>query len=469
MKVETLLNCAMAAFKQKFLEVCPEGPLPDLSPDSFAHLVQIFREAFSACGTTALKAYLESCDEKDDVLASPLGMVRFKMVSPKEFLTPFGWVSVARRLYQTDAGDVSLVPLDEKWDMRGETLTPVVREAIHFISGHNTPQVAEVLLSKCALFTPSRTAILHANEGFGTVWKQHGAAILAKVREKESVPSQTHAVVVSLDGVNVLMNEKGKKRGRKRHRPSENPSEETTTSYQNAMVGSVSLYRLPEKEEEGPQRLTSRYVARMPQEEFPDFKAALEAEVATTFSKLPACCRKIVIVDGSRGLWNHVKTNPLYKRCLFLVDFWHATEYLAKAAEAAYGTSSYDGQGWFRKWKDALLTKPGAAKRALRAMSYLLKSRNLRGKSRMDLLAAQRFFHNNMRRMNYAWFHTRNLPVGSGVVEAACKSIVKARMCLSGMRWSKEGGETILAIRTVIKSNRWDECWSEYQAIRLAA
>lgn len=471
MKVETLLNCAMSAFKQKFLEVCPEGPLPDLNPDSFARLVHIFKESFSACGTTALKAYLESCDEKVDVLASSFGKVRFKMDSPKEFLTPFGWVSVARRLYQTDAGDISFVPLDEKWDMRGESLTPVVREAIHFISGHNTPQVAEVLLSKCALFTPSRTAILHANERFGTVWKQHGEAIVAKVREKETVSRKTHAVVVSLDGVNVLMNEKGKRRGRKRRRPSENPSEETATSYQNAMVGSVSAYRRPEKEkdEEGPQRIFSRYVARMPQEEFPDFKAALEAEVTAAFSKLPARCRKMVIVDGSRALWNHVNANPLYNRCMKVVDFWHATEYLAKAAEAAYGEETYDGQGWFRKWKEALLKEKGGAKRAIRAMEYLLKSRDLRGKRRTDLLSARRFFQNNLKRMNYAYFHSRNLPVGSGVVEAACKSVVKARMCLSGMRWTKAGGETILSIRTVIKSNRWDDCWREYQAVRLAA
>ncbi len=469
MKVETLLNHAMTAFKQKFLDICPEGPLPDLTPDSFAHLVQIFKESFSACGTTALKAYLESCDEKDDVLASSFGKVRFKMKSGKEFLTPFGWVAVERRFYQTDAGDVGYVPLDEKWDMRGETLTPIVREAIHFISGHNTPKVAEVLLSKCALFNPSRTAMLHANEGFGAVWKQHGEAILAKVREKETVPAHTHAVVVSLDGVNVLMHEKGKKRGRKRRRPSEKPSEETPTSYQNAMVGSVSVYRPPEKEEKGPQRLASRYVSRMPEEEFPEFKAALEAEVAVTFSKLPARCRKIVLVDGSRALWSYVKACPLYKRCLFLVDYWHAAEYLAKAAEAAYGEKAYDGQGWFRKWKEALLTEKGGAKRALRAMAYLLKSRNLRGKSRKDLLASMRFFRNNLKRMNYAGFHDRNLPVGSGVVEAACKSIVKARMCQSGMRWTKEGGETILSIRTLIKSNRWDECWSEYQAIRLAA
>jgi hypothetical protein len=469
MNVETLLNRAMTAFKQKFTEICPEGPLPDLTADSFAHLTRIFKESFSACGTSALKAYLESCDEKADVLFSPMGRVRFKMNSDKEFLTPFGWVSVRRRLYQTDAGDVGFVPLDEKWDMRDETLTPPVREAVHFASGHNTPQVVEVLLSKCSLFNPSRTAILHANEGFGAVWKQHGEAIVAKVREKERVPAKTHAVAVSLDGVNVLMREKGKKRGRKRHRPMENPSEETPTSYQNAMVGSVSVYRRPEKEEKGPQRFWSHYVARMPQEEFPEFKTALEAEVAATFSKLPDRCRKIVIVDGSRALWNYVKACPLYKRCMALVDYWHATEYLAKAAEAAFGAATYDGQGWFRKWKEALLTEHGAAKRALRAMGYLLKSRNLKGKRRTDLHSAMRFFRNNLKRMNYAWYHHRNLPVGSGVVEAACKSIVKARMCQSGMRWTHEGGETILSLRTIVKSNRWDECWREYQSLRLAA
>jgi len=469
MNVATLLNHATTVFRQKFQEICPEGPLPELTPDSFSHLVEIFKETFSACGTAALKAYLESCDVKGGVLDSPFGKVRFKMSSDKEFLTPFGWVSVKRRLYQTDGGDVSFVPLDEKWDMRDETLTPVVREAVHFASGHNTPKVVEELLSKCALFNPSRTAMLHANEGFGVVWRRHGEAILAKVREKETVPAPTHAVVVSLDGVNVLLNEKGKKRGRKRQRPVENPSEETPTSYQNAMVGSVSLYRRPEKSEKGPQRLSSHYVARMPQEEFPVFKVALETEVAATFSKLPARSRKIVIVDGSRALWNYIKGCPLYKRCLALVDYWHATEYLAKAAEAAFGGEKYDGQGWFRKWKEGLLTKPGAAKRALRSMGYLLKSRNLKGKRRADLLVATRFFRNNQRRMNYAWFHSRNLPVGSGVVEAACKSIVKARMCQSGMRWTKEGGQTILSLRTIIKSNRWDACWSEYQAIRLAA
>ncbi|MEO6095335.1 MAG: hypothetical protein ABIW76_06550 [Fibrobacteria bacterium] len=161
--------------------------------------------------------------------------------------------------------------------------------------------------------------------------------------------------------------------------------------------------------------------------------------------------------------------SPVYKGFLPVFDFYHATEYLAKAAEAAYGSATYDSQGWFRKWKERLLIEDGAAGKAIRAMNYLLKRGNLKGEKRTQLLSARRFFRNNLTRLNYTWFHSRGLPVGSGVVEAACKSVVKARMCRSGMRWTHEGGQTILSLGTVIKSSRWDECWNEYQSRRLAA
>lgn len=469
MKVETLLNLATTVFRQKLRENCPESSLPDLTPAAFNRMVQAFKVAFSACGTEALKAYVESCDEKADVLASPGGAVRFKMVCKKEFLTPFGWVGVERRLYQSDAGGVSFVPIDEKWDMRDESLTPLVREVLHFASGQDTPGEVEALLEKCALFTPSRTAILHANERFGAFWKVHGESIVAKVREQEPVPSHTKAMVVSLDGVNVLMHEAGKKRGRKSRKPMDNPSEETPTSYQNAMVGSISLHRSPEKEETGPQRLSSRYLAQMPEDGFGAFRSRLDAEVAATVKKLPPRCHKVLLLDGSRALWNYVDGSPQYRRYLKVVDYFHATEYLAKAAEAAYGSATYESQGWFRKWKKRLLSEQGGAEKVLRAMGYLLKTSKAKGDRRRDLLSARRFFRNNAHRMKYSWFYARGLPVGSGVVEAACKSVVKARMCRSGMRWTQGGGQTILSLRSLIKSDRWRECWDECQALRLAA
>jgi len=56
-------------------------------------------------------------------------------------------------------------------------------------------------------------------------------------------------------------------------------------------------------------------------------------------------------------------------------------------------------------------------------------------------------------------------PIGSGPVEAACKTLVKTRLGRSGMRWSREGGQRILDLRVYVKSNRWDEAWRTIKAL----
>ena len=65
--------------------------------------------------------------------------------------------------------------------------------------------------------------------------------------------------------------------------------------------------------------------------------------------------------------------------------------------------------------------------------------------------------------MNYAAFRQQGVPIGSGPVEAACKTFVKTRLCRSGMRWSWPGGQRVLQLRTYIKSDRWDAFWEQYK------
>jgi len=62
--------------------------------------------------------------------------------------------------------------------------------------------------------------------------------------------------------------------------------------------------------------------------------------------------------------------------------------------------------------------------------------------------------------MEYKRFRDNGWPIGSGPVEGACKNIVKQRLCRSGMRWSIPGGQTILSLRSIVKSNRWNEFWN---------
>lgn len=74
-----------------------------------------------------------------------------------------------------------------------------------------------------------------------------------------------------------------------------------------------------------------------------------------------------------------------------------------------------------------------------------------------------RYYGRNTERMRYAEFRSRGLPIGSGVVEAACKCIVNARLKRSGMRWTREGAQHVLNLRVRVKSGEWDSFWREYQ------
>ena len=71
--------------------------------------------------------------------------------------------------------------------------------------------------------------------------------------------------------------------------------------------------------------------------------------------------------------------------------------------------------------------------------------------------------------MRYAEFLKRGLPIGSGPTEAAAKSIIRQRMCRSGMSWSREKGQYVVAIRAFVKSSLWDVAWEEYKKLRNAA
>ena len=78
---------------------------------------------------------------------------------------------------------------------------------------------------------------------------------------------------------------------------------------------------------------------------------------------------------------------------------------------------------------------------------------------RQRLKQALGYFRRNRHRMRYAQAKAQKLPIGSGIVEAACKTLVTQRMKCSGMRWRHEGGQAILTLRSQIQSDRFEQAW----------
>jgi hypothetical protein len=376
-------------------------------------------------------------------------------------------LKLTRRVYQPDAGGKCYVPLDAAWGMEGQFATVEVRDAALYAVALGTSEEAETLLGKCALFRPSATAIKRMARQMGQWLEEHEDEVLTEIRAAEPIPEETRVLCASVDGVNVLLSEPGKKKGRPNERPHEGTSREipSPTCYKNAMVGSVSFYGEVPEGKRSPERLVSRYAGRMPEDRAPTLKAKFERELQETESRLDDGVVRIVLCDGARGLWTYIDEHAQYDEYEKLVDYHHTTEHLSKAAEAIFGKGSRKAQDWYDKYCSKLKGEIDGAGRVLRSLDYYERTARL-SKSRREALATERtFFARNQHRMDYARFRRHGWPIGSGPVEAACKSIVKTRLCRSGMRWSRPGGQHILTLRTFVKSARWNAMWNQYKRI----
>ena len=470
MSFDAMIEAATAAFKQNLDAFCQTTPVTRLTPEAAETVAAGLTQALGAAGVAGYRAFLEAFETPAPVMEVGGQRFRFKHVSPKEFLTPFGPMVLARRLYQNAGDTESHVPLDAAWGMEGHYMAPAVREAVLYACAHLTPEETAAVLGKCGLCHPQPTAIKHALEQVGAALREHKEALDARLRAAERAPQETVTLVGSLDGTTVLLNEPGVKRGRRPRETREAPeAKPSSTSWRNAVVGTVSFYAAREAPDKPALRLQTRYVARMPEADSPTVKAHFEAELAAAELQAGPRVDKVLILDGAVALWHYVEHAPAFEGYAKIVDYWHAAEHLAGAADALFGKGTPEARAWYERYATALLERDDGARRVQRSIRYYLIHGRLSKAAREAVADELRYFSRNGSRMRYAEFRRRGWPIGSGPVEAACKSVVKARLCRSGMRWSRVGGQRILDLRTYVKSQRWDAAWNEIKLLPRAA
>ena len=468
MSFDSMIATGVVVFKQKLEEFCRAESEKPLSPEVAHAITSGITEAATAASRAVFEAFLESKDVRSPDVVVGDETFRFKCLSEKTFLSFWGPVAVIRALYQSADDTRTFVPLDAAWGMEDHFMVAEVREASTFAHAQMPSEEAQTLFEKCALFHPHRTQIKRLSRDMEKVMNAQRSELDERIRGEEELPPGVCALAVSMDGANVLMREPGGKRGRPAERPMEIRQSENT-AYRNAMVGTVTLYGAVHEGEKTPERLSTRYVARMPEENAVGFKSQLEAEVAAVLRRLPPEIPRVFLCDAARSIWKYRQASALF--CAFepLVDCCHALEHLSLAAEALFGKGTQEAFQWFEQYTAVLIEEDEGARRVLRSMDYYGTARSL-STSRREAFNYQRtFFANNARMMTYAQFRRRGLPIGSGPVEAACKTLIKQRFCRSGMRWTCEGGQAILDPRTYIKSGRWESMWKHYNHLENAA
>jgi hypothetical protein len=143
----------------------------------------------------------------------------------------------------------------------------------------------------------------------------------------------------------------------------------------------------------------------------------------------------------------------------------HFTEYLAKAAKAMFSKKSQDDER--EEWLDSACHnakhKRGAVSKILDELISFGKKNQMHEHDRKDLCSAITYLTNHKTKMQYYKNTASNMPIGSGVTEAACKSLVKSRMCKGSSRWNDEGATVVLTLRSLYMTNdRWSQFWDKY-------
>jgi hypothetical protein len=159
----------------------------------------------------------------------------------------------------------------------------------------------------------------------------------------------------------------------------------------------------------------------------------------------------VLLIDGATGLANQGRIN--FPDCLQIVDFYHAMEHLKELWEALRGKDHPDFKKQYGRWTKLLL-KNGVEQIIAQARKW---SAGLSCQEAVE--KALHYFESNVERMQYGSFRKEGYFIGSGVIEAGCKTAIGSRCKQSGMFWSENGAENILALRCIKLSREWENFW----------
>jgi hypothetical protein len=371
---------------------------------------------------------------------------------PETYLTAAGRVSVERYLYYPVAEKgQGLCPLELRSGIVAGYFTPRAARQGAFAMAHLTPGESEAMFGEIGNMQPSRSSLDRLTKALSPHWEDHRVAWEAQLRQTEMVPTSAKVIAISVDGVMAPI------RGADKQEKAEQPGKHASgpTGYKEVGCGTATLY-----DQEAERLQTVRY-ARMPESKKVTLQQQLETEVASILALSPDLLR-VHLADGAKDNWrlmNDIEAHlPAPSQTpIEIVDYYHACDHLKNGCDAAWGESTQESKDYFDRLKQVLKETDDGAERVIRTLRFQGSLAN--GNKRKRLEAELTYFRNQQSRMHYPEYLRLNLPIASGVMEAACKTLVTQRLKRSGMAWTHDGGQAILTLRSLIQSNRWRSAW----------
>ena len=169
----------------------------------------------------------------------------------------------------------------------------------------------------------------------------------------------------------------------------------------------------------------------------------------------------VVLVDGQRHQLDLIAENIESRKLqvTVIIDLIHVIEYLWKASRSFHPEGTPEGEEWVSRYLRMLLE--GRAKQVAPAIRRSATRQGIEAREGVDTCA--NYLHNNADYLHYDKYLARGLPIATGVIEGACRHLVKDRMDVTGARWTLKGAEAVLKLRSLRASGDWDEYWEFHE------
>jgi len=406
----------------------------------------------------------------------------------KKLLTLFGEVEWKRAYYQCQVEEDKepdaepeqapkcshgRAPADERWGVPGKRTTPGVQQYISYLCAMLTlEEAAETFCRLLPLRMSARQALnlmkpvgkALADREDEVVKALFEEALQSKTREGEQASDKAgkdiERLYIELDGILARM--------RRDSVPMEEEERKRKGDvYREMKVGAVFLAeRGPERSElapevwvDTPKAGSLRYVARRTAKgSFGQLLYALAQQSGLSRAK-----QIVVLGDGAPWIWKLVAEH--FPGAVQIVDLYHAQEHVWEVAHTVFGSGSQEACIWAKQ--ACTLLVHGKIEELVAAIGKLPTIAPAPDESRSVPEKAVDYFTTNAKRMRYPAFRAQGMHVGSGIAEAACKTVVDTRAKRTGMRWTPAGLDALLPLRTAKLNDTYDEFW-EHQSRLLA-
>ena len=371
-------------------------------------------------------------------------MFEFKEYRDKEVLTLLGPVTIRRSYYYDEGCQAGWCPKDKALGMVGTSLSPGVRRIMGRVGANGPFALGHEDLKEMAGIEVDPKEIERVSHRLGEeieVYRQREVVESARGR---MIPISKMYVCMDGTGVPVVKAEARDRKGK---------TEEGQAKTREAKLGcvftqtSVNEKGYPVRDEN-----STSYTGAI--ETTGAFGSRIYAEaVGRGLERVQEVC---VIADGSPWIWNIAEEH--FYGATQIIDLYHAREHYWNAARAVLGSDQAILDSWANQRRKEL--DQGRVEAVIEAIKRLRPRR----KEQKEICEKEiSYFEKNKARMRYDNFRRQGLFIGSGVVEAGCRTVIGQRLKQSGMFWTVKGANSIIALRCCLLSKRWEDFW-EYRA-----